>query len=225
MTETGSPLYKLTLIVLSVYVLFALLIEAFWISDPEIKKILQYVDFFICLLFLIDFFICFFAAKSKIEYMKWGWIDLLASIPALDPLRWGRLSKVIRIIRYLRAIKSIRVLVGSLHANKFETLTLCVFLVVFFAFSLSAAFILEFERDYNSNISTAESALWWAFLNLMNAKSSISHAVSPEGVTMTIVLNKVGLLVFAYLNSMIVAWLVLQKKNSTKLSSDVCDDN
>ena len=79
---------------------------------------------------------------------------------------------------------------------------------------------MEFEKDLGSGIRTAEQALWWAFLYLMNAKASISQALSSEGIAMTIVLNKVGLLLFAYGNSMIVAWLVLQRRTSTTVNSD-----
>lgn len=221
-----SPLYSMVLVILSVYVLVALLLEAFWIEDPEIKAVLQYLDFMVCMLFLWDFFVCLFTAESKRIYMKWGWIDLLSSIPAIDPLRWGRISKVVRIIRYLRAIKSLKIIVRSVSASRFETLSICVFLVVFISFTLSAAFILEFERSYESGIDTAESALAWALLNIVNAKTSISQALSPEGIFMTVFLNKVGLLIFAYLNSMIVAWLVLnvKKANTEKSVLNTADD-
>ena len=176
MNEKGSPLYKIVLLFLSIYVLLAILLEVFWVTDPEIKKVLQYIDFFICLFFLSDFLVCFFSAKSKLEYMKWGWIDLISSIPAIDPLRWGRVSKVVRIIRYLRTIKSIKVVLSGLHSSKFETLSICVFLFIFLVFSLSSAVILEFERDYDSEIASAEGALWWAFLNILNANiNTLTH--------------------------------------------------
>lgn len=215
-----SPIYNIALLFLSIYVLTALILEAFLIENVEIRRVLQYIDFFVCVIFLADFIACFAKAESKMKYMKWGWIDLVSSIPAIDPLRWGRVSRIVRILRYLRAIKSAKVILQSLHASKFETLTVSVFLVVFITYTVSAAIILEFEKGLESGISTAEQALWWAFLNLMNAKASISQALSSEGVAMTIVLNKVGLLLFAYGNSMIVAWLVLQKKSSATVSSD-----
>lgn len=105
--EKGSALYQMVLLFLSVYVLGAILIESFLVTDEEIKQVLQYVDLLVCIFFLADFIVNFTSAKSKLEYMKWGWLDLISSIPAIDPLRWGRISKVVRIIRYLRAIKSI----------------------------------------------------------------------------------------------------------------------
>ncbi|AWB66389.1 ion transporter [Saccharobesus litoralis] len=216
MNESRSPLYNLVLVFLSIYVLSALVVESFFISDPEVKRVLQFIDLIVCVIFLSDFFYCLLKAESKKRYLKWGWIDFVSSIPAIDPLRWGRISKLVRIIRYLRAIKSIKILISSLHASKYETLSLCIFLIVFVSFTLSSAFILEFERHYDSSIDTAEAALWWAFLNIMNAKASINQALSAEGVFMTTILNKVGLILFAYFNSMLIAWLVVQKQQQVK---------
>lgn len=213
MRERGSPLYQLTLLVLSVFVLASLLAESFFVTDDQTKRVLQHLDFGICLIFLFDFLFNLIRAESKVQYLKWGWIDLLSSIPAVDPLRWGRLARMVRILRYFRAIRSVRVLLAGIRASKFDTLTWSVFLIVFFTFSFSAAFILEFERGTGSSIDSAEAALWWAFLNIMNAKTSIDQAMSPEGLVMTTVLNKVGLLLFAYVNSMIIAWLVIQRRD------------
>jgi voltage-gated potassium channel len=219
MNGNGSPLYNIVLLFLSIYVLSALVLESFFIRDSEIKQVLQYIDLGVCLFFLSDFFVNLYKAESKRQYMKWGWIDLVSSIPAIDALRWGRVSKIVRVLRYLRAIKSIRVLIHGLHSSKYETLTLCVFLVVFISFTLSSAFILDLERNHGSNIDTAESALWWAFLNIMNAKVATSIAISSEGVLIGLALNKIGLLLFAYMNSMFIAWLINQKRvESEKVS-------
>jgi voltage-gated potassium channel len=46
----------------------------------------------------------------------------------------------------------------------------------------------------------------------MNAKVSTSVAVSSEGVLIGLALNKIGLLLFAYMNSMFIAWLINQKR-------------
>jgi voltage-gated potassium channel len=71
---------------------------------------------------------------------------------------------------------------------------------------------LDFERDAGGTITTANQALWWAFLNIANARVAISQAVSEGGVVVTVILNKVGLLLFAYVNAMMIAWL-LQKRD------------
>jgi voltage-gated potassium channel len=213
MKEKGPALYQLILLVLSLYVLTILIVESFFIQNPEIKKILQFIDFLICLIFLGDFFVQWYAAPNKKAYLKWGWIDFISSVPVLDPLRWGRLARVVRIVRFLRAIRSMRILWGLLVESKVQSLTLVVFIISFLVFTLSAGFILEFERSYESEINTAEAALWWAFLNIMNAKTSLDQAKSPEGLITTIILNKAGLLLFAYFNALIIAWLINHRQN------------
>lgn len=211
MSERGSAIYQLFLLGLSIYVLTVLVVESFLIDDSEIRLVLQYIDLSICMVFLGDFFVNLYSAKSKLEYMKWGWIDLLASIPMVDPLRWGRVARIVRIFRFIRAIKSIKLLVQALHRSKIQSLSLIVLFVVFLSYTTCSALILEFERGYGSSISTAGSALWWSFLNIMNAKLSVNDAKSSEGIVLTIILNKVGLLVFAYLNAVIIAWLIQRR--------------
>ncbi len=46
-----------------------------------------------------------------------------------------------------------------------------------------------------------------------NAKVSITTAVSQEGMILTIILNKVGFLLFAYFNAIIIAWLIQKRVN------------
>lgn len=210
--DLGSPAYQLFLLAISIYVLAVLLLESFVITDPEVKLVLQYIDFAICLIFFTDFLFNLVYADNRLAYLKWGWIDLVASIPAIDPLRWGRLSRVIRILRFLRSIKSLKVLFSAMQRSKIKSLTLLIVFTTFLTFSLSAALILEFERDYPSGIDTASESISWCTLNLLNAKVPISAAHSSGGIAVTVILNKVGLLLFAYVNAIIIAWL-LQKRN------------
>lgn len=199
------------MLALSVYVLSALTLEMFIVQDDEIKKVLQYVDLAICMFFLFDFFLNLITAESKLKYLKWGWIDLISSIPVLDSLRWGRLSKVIRIVRFLRSLRSIKAIYGNVQSSKIQSLSFVVLLVTFLSYTVCASLILHFERESNAGLNTAAEALWWAFLNIMNAKISIATAETHAGQLMTILLNKIGLLLFAYFNGIIIAWLVQKR--------------
>lgn len=215
MKERGSAIYQIALLILSIYVLVALVAESFFTKDEEVKLVLQAIDFSICIIFLADFFYNLYSSENKLKYLKWGWIDLISSIPALDPFRWGRLARIIRILRVFRAAKSFKILYNSILKSRYQSLTLIILLISFIAFSVSATLILEFERSYPSGISTSKEALWWALLNILNAKVSITQAQSPGGELVTIVLNKVGLLIFAYFNAMIVAWLIQRNKGES----------
>lgn len=211
--EDRNPIYSMFMLILSIYILVVLFIDSFFIEDPETKLVLHYIDFTICMVFLGDFFLNFYKAESKIKYMKWGWLDFISSIPALDPFRWARISKIVRILRFLRTIKSVKILVHSIQKSKLQSFTLVVLLITFLAYTICASMILEYERGTGSSIQSAEDALWWAFLNIMNAKVSISQAQSSAGIIFTIILNKVGLLLFAYFNAIVIAWLVNKRIN------------
>ncbi|WP_462175896.1 ion transporter [Pseudoalteromonas gelatinilytica] len=211
MKEKGSAVYQLFLLALSIYVLIVVFAETFLVTDPEVSLLLQRVDLSICVVFLIDFFVNFYKAESKLKYMKWGWIDLVSSIPLLDPLRWGRLARVVRILRFFRTIKSLKLLISSILSSKFQSLTLVVLLITFVSFTACASLIMEFEKSSVGGISTANEALWWAFLNIMNAKVSIPQAQSTGGIIATVILNKIGLLLFAYFNAIMIAWLIKKR--------------
>lgn len=211
MKEKGSAVYQLFLLALSIYVLIVVFAETFLVTDPEVSLLLQRVDLSICVVFLVDFFVNFYKGESKLKYMKWGWIDLVSSIPLLDPLRWGRLARVVRILRFFRTIKSLKLLISSILSSRFQSLTLVVLLITFVSFTACASLIMEFEKNSVGGISTANEALWWAFLNIMNAKVSISQAQSTGGIIATVILNKIGLLLFAYFNAIMIAWLIQKR--------------
>src|SRR6478609_6179827 len=97
---------NLLVLVLSVYVLLALLVDTLLTIPPEIGKILSLVDNAICVFFLFEFGVRFYRAESKLKFMKWGWVDLISSIPNVDFLRAGRTLRLIRLLRILRAFRS-----------------------------------------------------------------------------------------------------------------------
>ena len=86
---------NILVLVLSVYVLLTLLVATFVKLPTETNKLLNYVDNIICIFFLAEFFIRFFKAENKVQFMKWGWIDLISSIPMLDSFRAGRTLRLI----------------------------------------------------------------------------------------------------------------------------------
>ncbi|WP_425528964.1 ion transporter [Leptospira yasudae] len=108
----------LATVVLSVYVLSVLLLSSFLKLDSELERLLNFIDNLICVFFIFDFSYKFFTAENKLSYLKWGWIDLLSSIPTLDYFRAGRLFRLIRLLRILRALRSSKNLIHFIFRNK-----------------------------------------------------------------------------------------------------------
>jgi len=71
------------MVALSAYVLLALLVEKAFTLSRHTSDILGIIDTVICAAFLADFFVQLGTARNKLHYLRWGWIDLISSIPAL----------------------------------------------------------------------------------------------------------------------------------------------
>ena len=138
---------NLLIVILSIYVLLSLLVDTFFKLPIEISKLLFTIDNGICLVFLLDFFIRFFRADNKLKFMKWGWIDLVSSIPSVDILRAGRLIRLFRLLRVLRAFRSTRILVNHIFRNKVKgtmtTVSIIAFLIII---SSSISILLQFQK-------------------------------------------------------------------------------
>src|SRR5580658_298659 len=113
--------FQIVILVLSIIVLGALGADTIFKLPKEISGVLQIFDTAVCVLLFIDFWIRFYKAESKLAFLKWGWIDLVASIPNLPILRVGRLVRILRIIRLLRAIRATQKISTLLFKDKMKT--------------------------------------------------------------------------------------------------------
>lgn len=198
--------FQILLVALSVYVLIALFVESVAPISAASHRILSHVDTAICIVFLYDFCQRFLHAKSKLKFLRWGWIDLVSSIPALPILRIGRLFRVVRVLRVLRAVRSVRTIGQALfeHRAKGTVVTavfLCTLLIVF-----SSITILDVENVPESNIHGPEDALWWSFVTVTTVGYGDRFPVTTEGRVVASILMLSGVGLFAILAGAFTAW-------------------
>ena len=124
----AHPVWEMVIFVLSVYVLIDMLLETALKLSPDQSRILSAVDNLICYVFIGDFCYNIYRARNKLEYLKWGWIDLISSIPNVPILRIGRF---VRILRILRAIRSARRLMLHVYRNKSSSTLISVAMMAF----------------------------------------------------------------------------------------------
>lgn len=199
---------NLLILLLSFYVLIALLVDTIFKLPPETSKLLNYIDNIICGVFLFDFIVRFKKADSKLAFMKWGWIDLIASIPILDFMRAGRLLRVIRIIRLIRAFRSTRHIVQHVFKNKIQGTLTSVAIIAALMLLLSSVAILQFETDPNSNIKTAEDAIWWSYVTITTVGYGDKYPVTTEGRVIAAILMTVGVGLFGTFTAFVSSWFV-----------------
>lgn len=208
--------FDIIILVLSIYVLISLVIDTFIPLDPEISDILNIVDNVICFIFLYDFIRDFRHAENKWKFMRWGWIDLLASIPYLDFFRAGRLLRLFRLIRLLRAFRSSKLLVEYIFHKKTKGTFTTALIIAILMLVFSSIAILIVENDPESNIKTAEDALWWAFVTLTTTGYGDRFPVTTEGRIIAALLMIVGVGLFGTFTGYIASWFVQDQAHSNQ---------
>lgn len=205
--------FQVLLVALSIYVLVALFIEAVVPLSGSTRSILLEVDTAICFVFLSDFFYRFARAEKKLRFLRWGWIDLVSSIPTLTLFRIGRVVRVLRVLRLLRAFRSVKTIGTVLFAHRAKgtlatAVFLCVLLIVF-----SSIAILHVENGPDSNIHGPEDALWWSIVTVTTVGYGDRFPVTTEGrlIGTSLMLSGVGL--FAILSGAFAAWFTKVPQN------------
>ncbi len=140
--------------------------------------------------------------------MKWGWVDLVASIPMVDFLRLGRLVRVIRILRIIKAFKSVKAFIDSFFLNKAKGTMNSALIIAFMMIIFSSILILQVEKAPGSNISTAGDALWWAFVTITTVGYGDLYPVTLEGRLVAVILMTTGVGLFGTFTAFVASWFV-----------------
>lgn len=210
---------QILMLFLSIYALGAIFVQSAFKLPSNVDALLDLLDFLVCGVFFIDFCIRFYRAPSKKSFLKWGWIDLISSIPKFEVFRFGRMLRVIRVLRMFRAFRSTKVLVQVLfaHRGKSATVSVVAIAIVFSIFASIA--ILNFETVPEANIKTPSDALWWAATTVTTVGYGDKYPVTIEGRMVAFFLMVVGVGLFGTLTGFIASSFVeYDKKENSELS-------
>jgi voltage-gated potassium channel len=203
---------NILIVVLSIYVLVALLIDTFIKLPIEVSRLLATIDNGICLIFIVDFFIRFFSAENRLKFMRWGWIDLVSSIPSVELLRFGRLFRLIRLLRVLRAFRSTKILIHHIFKSKINGTMTAVGVITVLIIIFSSISILTVESVPESNIKTDEDAIWWTITTITTVGYGDRYPVTTEGRLIGIIVMIVGVGLFGTYTGYIASLFVGEKK-------------
>jgi voltage-gated potassium channel len=220
--------YQLFILVLSLYALAALSVEVLFPVSPGTRQILEASDTIVCVLFFTDFLYQLIKAPSKWGYFRrWGWPDLLSSVPMIDAFRVGRLARVVRILRVLRGLRSTKLLASFILERRAESAFLAAALVSLLLIVFASIAVLQFEvNQTGANIKTAEDALWWAITTITTVGYGDRFPVSSEGRLVAALLMMAGVGLFGTLSGFIASWFLTptgenQEKELRLLQADV----
>jgi voltage-gated potassium channel len=207
---------NIIVIVLSIYVLCALIIDTTFVLPIETSRLLNYIDIVICIFFFVEFWIRFFKSENKLRFMAWGWIDLVSSIPMIGVLRFGRIFRLIRLFRIIRAFRSTKKLVHHLFKNRAQGAFVSVFSIAILLVIFCSIGILQVETDPNSNIKTAEDAIWWAYVTITTVGYGDKFPVTTEGRMIAAVLMTAGVGLFGTFTAYVSSWFLAGNKKETE---------
>jgi voltage-gated potassium channel len=213
---------NIIIIVLSLYVLIALMIDTFLELPVEVSRILNIIDNVICIVFLLDFAVRFYRAENKLHFMKWGWIDLISSIPTFDFMRAGRMLRLVRLLRILRAFRSTKHLVTHIFKRRTQGAFTAAVVIAILMVIFSSIAILQVEKDPNSNIKTAEDAIWWAYVTITTVGYGDKFPVTTEGRIIAAFLMTVGVGIFGTFTAYLASWFIDEDKKKLQ-DADVHD--
>lgn len=210
--ENQLGILNLVVFVLSVYVLLAILIDTIFVLPEETSILLSYIDNTICVFFFTEFCVRFFQAENKLKFMRWGWVDLISSVPAISYLRAGRILRLIRLLRLIRAFRSTQSFLNYVFRNKAQGALTSVAILAVLLIIFSSIAILQVEKDPTCNIKSAEDAIWWSYVTITTVGYGDKFPVTTEGRVIAAVLMTAGVGLFGTFTAYVASWFVAEKK-------------
>lgn len=212
-TKSEISLWQIVILILCVYVIIALLINTIFDLPEDISSLLIIIDNLICIVFIGDFVYKILTVENKKKYLKWGWIDLISSIPNLQILRWARFVRIARIFRLLRGVRSTKLILKFIFANRAKGALFSVAMISFLLMIFSTIAILNVEVSPESNINTPSDALWWSFVTITTVGYGDYYPTTLLGRIIAGILMTAGVGLFGTLTAYVASYFVREDEH------------
>ncbi|MEZ5979219.1 MAG: potassium channel family protein [Planctomycetota bacterium] len=201
--------YQLFMLALSVYAVGIPI--AIWALDlsAEQHRVFDQMDYVLCAVFFYDFMVTFLNADDRKAYfLKWGWIDLLSSIPFWHVLRWGRLARVVFLLRFVSELRAQRVVDQLTVHRRAHASFLAAALVGVVVMTVGAVAVMHYEAHLNPALERAEDALWWSLVTITTVGYGDITPVTDGGRIVASVLIVSGVGLFGTFTAFVAAWFI-----------------
>jgi voltage-gated potassium channel len=197
-------------LIVAVVALLLVLLETFLHIPANLLPLLRDIDRLSCLIFLADIVVRWRREKWAASFWRWGWIDLLASIPFDPAFRSLQAIRIYRFIRFIRVMKKLNTLTSGTSLNeKLLALPGIAVVMVFFSTMLMVAV----ERSApNATIKTGGDALWWALTTVTTVGYGDTYPVTTEGRIIASVMMLIGIALFGSMSAIVTSKLILPKE-------------
>jgi voltage-gated potassium channel len=230
--------WEIFILILSLYVIIELALEIIYPFSEVTIKMINQIDFVICIIFLGDFFYYLYKAgdlpdniedrnernkirkQGRLHYLKYHWIDLVASIPFMTFMRAFRLIRVIRMIRLLRGVKGLVNIFRMLGTSKLQNILISYIIIMILVMGYCSLAFYSFEKGVNPNVNNYFDAFWWAFVSLTSIGYGDIYPTTTEGRIVGMVLALAGMGLFSIITAQLATtFFKIQKKEESTNSN------
>jgi voltage-gated potassium channel len=193
------------MLILSVLLIGILFFDMMGELNNEVKALLKWTDYFLCVLFAFDFVYQIMVTDNRKRYIfTWGIIDLASCVPILG---WGRIARIFRILKLLKAVKTTKELFEILWQKRSESVLLTACTLLFSGVVFGSIAVLQCEIK-DGNIQTASDAIWWTFCTMLKGGCENYDPVTPEGRLVSVVLMFVGTAINGTIIAFVASFLI-----------------
>lgn len=166
-----------------------------YIEDPQFENLARVIDWVVCVFFFTKAMWDLRRAPDRKEWARWGWVDIVASIPDVEPLRALRVVRLALVVRVFRSTtRSISGFAALFRFDRARSVAALVFALIVVSLMVSSVLVLGLEAGQEGgNIRTAPDAMWWSI--------STMFGIEPD--------NFDGLRVVSTGGRLIALWLVI----------------
>ncbi|USH02095.1 potassium channel family protein [Grimontia kaedaensis] len=180
-------------------------------SDP-LYTLLLGIDTLICLIFLLQIALHLLKSDNKVTYLKTHWIDILASIPVVEALRFARIFQIFRVIRLIQQSQS---LLTYMNENRNETTMATILLLLTVLVSTGSAAVFAFESPaIEANITSLTDAIWWVFVTISTVGYGDYYPVTPAGRAVAVIVIMCGVGIFGAITGLVTSYVTKPEKKA-----------
>ncbi len=183
--------WQLFVLLMSIISLILLAVQTFVEVAGKHIDVLVTIDNIICLVFFGDFLWQLICTRPRRAYLKWGWLDLVSSIPLIPAFRVARLARVVRILRVLRGARAAKNIFAVIFIHRARNTFAAVVLGSFLLMLFSIVVIVTLEPAM-----MPLDAFWWCLFTLISGEYGDFLPSSTEGRIVTALLMTAGVALF-----------------------------
>jgi len=210
-------IFEVVILILGITSIINVTLLLFFPLPRQILGILFIFDSFLAITFIGDFLRNIYYATSRLDYLKWGWMDLISGIPFFPLLRYMHIRRIVEGIQLLRRTRP-REIVRQYRLHRIESLFLSSILICIFVILFSSILIHNVESNaLDGNIVTGEDALWWALVTIATVGYGDLYPVTSYGRFLASLMIIFGVALFGVMTSFIATkFLRFGKQNPIK---------